>query len=146
MSPYDYNDDAFWHEREKETIVTDVRHNFAFVFQQVVMIHKFYYADSNLSTKAEEVMDAAKKMFEKEQLSEYLYENLLSAYKQYPTMLIGNLKDEEKKIGRERQFDRLKKLKEFLTILIGDLSEELHELIEEQNDAEKRAFIREYFN
>ena len=39
MSPYDYNDDAFWREREKETIVTDVRHNFAFVFQQVVMIH-----------------------------------------------------------------------------------------------------------
>ena len=67
MSPYDYNDDAFWHEREKETIVTDVRHNFAFVFQQVVMIHKFYYIDSNLSTKAEEVMEAAKKMFEKEQ-------------------------------------------------------------------------------
>ena len=69
MSPYDYNDDAFWREREKETIVTDVRHNFAFVFQQVVMIHKFYYTDSNLSTKAEEVMEAAKKMFEKEQLS-----------------------------------------------------------------------------
>ena len=126
--------------------MTDVRHNFAFVFQQVVMIHKFYYPDSNLSTKAEEVIEASKKMFEKEQLSEYLYENLLSAYKQYPTMLIGNLKDEEKKIGREKQFERLSKLREFLTILIGDLSEELHELIEEQNDAEKRAFIREYFN
>ena len=146
MSPYDYNDDAFWREREKETIVTDVRHNFAFVFQQVVMIHKFYYRDSKLSTKAEEVMEASKQMFEKEQLSEYLYENLLSAYKQYPTMLIGNLKDEEKKIGREKQFERLKKLKEFLTILIGDLSEELHELIAEQNDAEKQAIIREYFN
>lgn len=101
--------------------------------------------DSNLSTKAEEVMEAAKKMFEKEQLSEYLYENLLSAYKQYPTMLIGNLKDEEKKIGREKQFERLKKLKEFLTILIGDLSEELHDLIESQNDAEKQSIIREYF-
>ena len=146
MSPYDIYDDAFWRERKKETIVTDVRHNFAFVFQQVVMIHKFYYRDSKLSTKAEEVMEAAKMMFEKEQLSEYLYENLLSAYKQYPTMLIGNLKEEEKRIGREKQFERLSKLKEFLTILIGDLSEELHELIEEQNDAEKRAFIREYFN
>ena len=146
MSPYDIYDDAFWREREKETIVTDVRHNFAFVFQQVVMIHKFYYRDSKLSTKAEEVMEAAKQMFEKEQLSEYLFENLLSAYKQYPSMLIGNLKDEEKRIGREKQFERLSKLKEFLTILIGDLSEELHELIEEQNDAEKRAFIREYFN
>lgn len=146
MSSYDYNDDAFWREREKETIVTDVRHNFAFVFQQVVMIHKFFYRNSKLSTKAEEVMEAAKKMFEKEQLSEYLYENLLSAYKHYPTMLIGNLKDEEKKIGKEKQFERLKKLKEFLTILIGDLSEELHELIAEQNDADKRAFIREHFN
>ena len=101
MSPYDYKDDDFWHEREKETIVTDVRHNFAFVFQQVVMIHKFYYTDSNLSTK-DEVMESSKKMFEKEQLSEYLYESLLSAYKQYPTMLIGNLKDEEKTIGREK--------------------------------------------
>lgn len=90
-------------------------------------------------------MESSKKMFEKEQLSEYLYKNLLSAYKQYPTMLIGNLKDEEKKIGREKQFERLKKLKYFLTILIGDLSEELHELVEEQNDAEKRAIIREYF-
>ena len=29
---------------------------------------------------------------------------------------------------------------------IGDLSEELHELIEEQNDASKREFIRQYFN
>ena len=145
MSPYDYNDDAFWREREKETIVTDVRHNFAFVFQQVVMIHRFYYTDSNLSTKAEEVMEVAKKMFEKEQLSEYLYENLLSAYKQYPTMLIGNLKDEEKTIGWEKQFERLKKLKEFLIILNGDLSEELHDLIEAQNDAEKQAIIRNYF-
>lgn len=125
--------------------MTDVRHNFAFVFQQVVMINKFYYTDSNLSTKVDEVMESSKKMFEKEQLSEYLYKNLLSAYKQYPTMLIGNLKDEEKKIGREKQFERLKKLKYFLTILIGDLSEELHELVEEQNDAEKRAIIREYF-
>lgn len=145
MSPYNYNDDAFWREREKETIVTDVRHNFAFVFQQVVIIHRFYYTDSNLSTKAEEVMEVAKKMFEKEQLSEYLYENLLSAYKQYPTMLIGNLKDEEKTIGWEKQFERLKKLKEFLIILNGDLSEELHDLIEAQNDAEKQAIIRNYF-
>lgn len=128
-----------------KTIVTNVRHNFAFVFQQVVMIHKFYYTDYNLSTKAEEVMEASKKMFEKEQLSEYLYENLLSAYKPYPTMLIGNLKDEEKKIGREKQFERLEKLKESLTILIGDLSLGLHDLIEAQNDAEKQAIIRNYF-
>lgn len=128
-----------------KTIVTNVRHNFAFVFQQVVMIHKFYYTDYNLSTKAEEVMEAPKKMFEKEQLSEYLYENLLSAYKPYPTMLIGNLKDEEKKIGREKQFERLEKLKESLTILIGDLSLGLHDLIEAQNDAEKQAIIRNYF-
>ena len=146
MSPYDYNDDAFWREREKETIVTDVRHNFAFVFQQVVMIHKFYYPDSKLSTKAEEVMEAVLKMYKEGKLSDYLYENLVSAYKQYPTMLIGNLKEEDKQVGREKQFERLKKLKEFLTILIGDLSEELHELIEEQNNAEKRAFIRDYFN
>lgn len=58
-------------------------------------------------------MEAAKKMFEKEQLSEYLYKNLLSDYKQCPTTLIGNLKDEEKKTGRKKQFERLKKLKEF---------------------------------
>ena len=146
MSPNETYNEAFWREKEDEVIVTDIRHSFAFVFQQVVMIHKFYYTDSKLSTKAEEVMEAAKKMFEKEQISEYLYENLLSAYKQYPTMLIGNLKDEEKKIGREKQFERLKNLREFLTILIGDLSEELHELIEEQSDTEKRAYIREYFN
>ena len=145
MSPYDYNDDAFWREREKETIVTDVRHNFAFVFNQVVMIHKFYYLNSKLSTKSEEVMEAVEKMYKEGKLSDYLYENLISAYKQYPTMLIGNLKDEEKKIGREKQFERLKKLKEFLTILIGDLSEELHDLIEAQNDAEKQAIIRNYF-
>ena len=81
MSPYDYNDDAFWREREKETIVTDVRHNFAFVFQQVVMIHKFYYPDSKLSTKAEEVMEAVLKMYKEGKLSDYLYENLVSAYK-----------------------------------------------------------------
>ena len=64
MSPYDIYDDAFWREREKETIVIDIRHNFAFVFEQVVMIHKFYYRDSKLSTKADEVMKAAKKMFD----------------------------------------------------------------------------------
>ncbi len=145
MSPYDIYDDAFWREREKETIVTDVRHNFAFVFQQVVMIHKFYYPDSQLSTKAEEVMEAVLKMYKEGKLSDYLYENLVSAYKQYPTMLIGNLKEEDKQVGREKQFERLKKLKEFLTILIGDLSEELHDLIEAQNDAEKQAIIRNYF-
>ena len=140
MSPCDYNDDASWHEREEEIIVADVRHNFAFVFQQVVMIHKFYYHDFNLSSRAEEVIKAVKKMFEKEQLSEYLYENLLSAYEQYPTMLIGNLKEEEKMIGREKQFERIKKLREFLTILIGDLSQELHELIEGRRDTPKCAF------
>ena len=51
----------------------------------------------------------------------------------------------KKKICKEKQFERLKKLKEFLTILISDLSEKLHDLIEAQNDAEKQTIIRNYF-
>ena len=147
MSPDDIYNDAFWRDKEDEVVVTDIRHSFAFVFQQVAWIHKIHYRkEKALSTKFDDIKVAVEKMYFDGVLNDYLYENLQSCFKQYPTMLIGNLKDEEKKIGREKQLERLRKLKEFLQILIGDLSGEINDLTNQEIDSDTKELLREYFN
>ncbi len=145
MSPNEYNEDIF-SLRERETTVTDIRSSYSFIFNQLVQIYKIYHQDEKLSAKAEEVADAVETLHNEGKLTDYLYENFKSCYSQYPTMLVSNLLKEKEQVGADKQYERLKKLKGLLKLYIGDLSEELHELIEEQNDVEKRALIREYFN
>lgn len=143
MSPNEYNEDIF-SLRERETIVTDIRSSYSFIFNQLVQIYKFHQ-DEKLSTKAEQVADAVETLHNEGKLTDYLYENFKSCYSQYPTMLVSNLMTEKEQVGAYKQYERLKKLKGLLKLYIGDLSKEINDLIEEEFDAEKRNIIRKYF-
>ena len=147
MSPGNfYVPDEYFAQREKEVIVQDIRHNYAFIFSQVVQLYKFYYPkEKNLTTKAEDVESRVHKLYKEGKLSEYLYENFCSIMKQYPTMLPGNLA-KEKAVDKDKQFERLSKLKQLLNIYIGDLAEELGDVIKASNDYEEKTIIRKYFN
>ena len=147
MSPDNfYASDEYYAQREKEVIVQDIRHNYAFIFSQVVQLYKFYYPkEKNLTTKAEDVENRMHALYKEGKLSEYLYENFCSIMKQYPTMLPGNLA-KERAVDKDKQFERLSKLKQLLNIYIGDLAEELGDVIKTSNDYETRQIIKEYFN
>ena len=147
MSPGNfYVSDEYFAQREKEVIVQDIRHNYAFIFSQVVQLYKFYYPkEKNLTTKAEDVESRVHKLYKEGKLSEYLYENFCSIMKQYPTMLPGNLA-KERAVDKDKQLERLTKLKQLLNIYIGDLSEELCDVIKASNEYETRQIIKEYFN
>ena len=147
MSPDNfYVSDEYFAQREKEVIVQDIRHNYAFIFSQVVQLYKFYYPkEKNLTTKAEDVEKRMHALYKEGKLSEYLYENFCSIMKQYPTMLPGNLA-KERAVDKDKQFERLSKLKQLLNIYIGDLAEELGDVIKASNDYEEKTIIRKYFN
>ncbi len=146
MSPDSfYDSEEYYALREKEVIVQDIRHNYAFIFSQVVQLFKFYHPkEKGLTTKAEDVESRAKTLYEERKLSDYLYENFQSIMKQYPSMLPGNLA-KERAVDKDKQFERLNKLKQLLNIYIGDLSEELSDVIKASDDYETRQIIKEYF-
>lgn len=147
MSPDNfYVSDEYFAQREKEVIVTDIRHNYAFIFSQVVQLYKFYHPkEKGLTTKAEDVESRINILYKEEKFSEYLYENFCSIMKQYPTMLPGNLA-KERAVNPDKQFERLSKLKQLLNIYIGDLAEELGDVIKASNEYEEKTIIRKYFN
>ena len=147
MSPDSfYDSEECYALREKEVIVQDIRHNYAFIFSQVVQLFKFYHPkEKGLTTKAEDVESRAKTLYEEGKFSDYLYENFQSIMKQYPSMLPGNLA-KERTMDKDKQFERLSKLKQLLNIYIGDLAEELGDVIKASVEYEKKVLIREYFN
>ena len=146
MSPDSfYDSEEYYALREKEVIVQDIRHNYAFIFSQVVQLFKFYHPkEKGLTTKAEDVESRAKTLYKEGKFSDYLYENFQSIMKQYPSMLPGNLA-KERAVDKDKQFERLNKLKQLLNIYIGDLSEELSDVIKASDDYETRQIIKEYF-
>lgn len=146
MSPDSFCDsEEYYALREKEVLVQDIRHNYAFIFSQMVQLFKFYHPkEKGLTTKAEDVESRAKTLYEEEKLSDYLYENFQSIMKQYPSMLPGNLA-KERAMDKDKQFERLSRLKQLLNIYIGDLCEELSDVIKASNDYETRQMIKEYF-
>ena len=147
MSPDNfYVSDEYFAQREKEIIVQDIRHNYAFIFSQVVQLYKFYHPnEKGLTTKAEDVESRVNILYKEEKFSDYLYENFCSIMKQYPTMLPGNLA-KERAVNPDKQFERLNKLKQLLNIYIGDLAEELGDVIKASNEYEEKTIIRKYFN
>ena len=142
MSPDSfYDSEEYYALRKKEVIVQDIRHNYAFIFSQVVQLFKFYYPkEKGLTTKAEDVESRMHTLFKEEKISDYLYENFQSIMKQYPTMLPGNLAKERTLVGADKQFERLSKLKQLLNIYIGDLCEELSDVIKASVDYAESAF------
>lgn len=51
MSPNEHNEDIF-SLGERETVVTDIRSSYSFIFNQLVQIYKTHHQDEKLSTKA----------------------------------------------------------------------------------------------
>ena len=144
MSP-----DNFYNEEylNKQVIVQDVRHNYAFIFSQVVQLFKFYHPEAKgLTTKADDVESRMHILKREGEISDYLYDNFFSVMKQYKTMLPGELAKEKVAVGEDKQYERLTKLKQLLNIYIGELSEEISDVIKASEDYEKQAIIRKYFN
>ena len=144
MSP-----DNFYNEEylNKQVIVQDIRHNYAFIFSQVVQLFKFYHPEAKgLTTKADDVESRMHILKREGEISDYLYDNFFSVMKQYKTMLPGELAKEKAAVGEDKQYERLMKLKQLLNIYIGELSEEISDVIKASEDYEKQAIIRKYFN
>ena len=144
MSP-----DNFYNEEylNKQVIVQDIRHNYAFIFSQVVQLFKFYHPEAKgLTTKADDVESRMHILKREGEISDYLYDNFFSVMKQYKTMLPGELAKEKEAVGADKQFERLSRLKQLLNIYIGELSEEISDVIKASEDYEKQAIIRKYFN
>ena len=132
---------------EKLTIVQDIRHNYGFIFSQITQLFAIYYPDYNkeLSKRAEDIEARIQILYKDKSISEYLYLNFFSVYKQYQTLLPGNLAKERKEIGEDKQFGRLKKLKDLLLLYISDLSDEISDVIDRQIEHDKKVAIRGYF-
>ena len=144
MSP-----DNFYNEEylNKQVIVQDIRHNYAFIFSQIVQLFKFYHPDAkSLTTKAEDVKSRMYVLKKEEKISDYLYENFFVIMKQYPTMLPSELYKEKMAVGEEKQYERLDNLKQLLNLFIGDLSDDISDIVKEQAEYNKRDLIRKYFN
>ncbi len=144
MSPNTYFDNDF-ELKERETIVIDIRSSYSFIFNQIVQIYKIHHQYEKLSSKAEEVVNAVEKLHNEGNFNDYLYENFQSCYVQYPTMLVSNLVEEKEKVGSEKQFERLNKLKGLLKIYIGELSEEINDLVDQEYDSDMKEIVRKYF-
>ena len=144
MSP-----DIFYNEEylNKQVIVQDIRHNYAFIFSQIVQLFKFYHPDAKgLTTKAEDVESRIHVLKKEEKITDYLYENFFVIMKQYPSMLPSELYKEKMAVGEDKQYERLNNLKQLLNIYIGDLSEEISNVVDELVDYDKRTVLRKYFN
>lgn len=59
-------------------------------------------------------------------------------------MLPGNLA-KERMVDKDKQFERLSKLKQLLNICIGGLYEELSNFVKASNGYETKQIIKEYF-
>lgn len=132
---------------EQETIVQDIRHNYGFIFSQVTQLFSYYYPDYNkkLSKKAEDIESRIQMLYFDKVISEYLYLNFFTVYMQYKTLLPDYLLKEKEKDGKEKQFERLLKLKEALNIFIGELSEEISDVVNKQIEYDKNQLLKDYY-
>lgn len=132
---------------EQQTIVQDIRHNYGFIFSQITELFSFYHPDYNkkLSKKSDDIETRIQILFKEQSLSEYLYRNFLVVYAEYPTLLPSKLVKEKEVIGKEKQFERLTKLKELLLIYIGELSEEISDVLNKQMEYDKKILFKDYY-
>ena len=144
MSPntYFYNRD----EQSRQYLINEIRGLYAFIFNQIVQLYKFYYPhEKGVSTRSNDVEVHMQTLYERHDVEEYLYDSFRSIMKQYPTMLAGELAKERDKLGVLKQNERLNNLKQLLEIYVGELSDEISDVVKARDDYEKKEIIKKYF-
>lgn len=125
----------------KFTSATEVRSQYAFVFECVTQLYNFRF-NKKPSKKFEDVVKATEELHETEAISDYLYESLKVLYELYPSMLPGKVEEGYKK-NREAEEERLYRLSKLLSIATGDLCGEIQELSDKasEHDRAQLAFL-----
>lgn len=129
MSPY---------ENERDLAGSTLRSKYAFIFNTVVEIYKFYHIKAKVSCKFDKVQEITETLHKEEKLSDYLYESLKVLFKLYPTLIPAELAKMYKK-DTKNAVKKLEEIDELLLIAIGDLSQELSDIIKEDKDAYLRS-------
>lgn len=134
MSPY---------ENERDLAGSTLRSKYAFIFNTVVEIYKFYHIKAKVSSQFEKVKELTETLYKEERLSDYLYESLKVLFKLYPTLIPVELAKMYKN-DVKNTLKKLEEIDELLLIAIGDLSQELSDIIKEDKDAYLRSMYDRY--
>ncbi len=82
-----YNSEERLAQLEKATIVQDLRHSYAFIFSQITQLWVLNFAkEKKLSSKSEDALVGAKTLHDQREISDYIFENIEAAGRQYVTL------------------------------------------------------------
>ena len=132
MSPY---------QNIAEITASTIRSQYAYIFNTVVEIYKFYHVGAKVSARFEDVKTIVEEMYKEETLSTYLYESLKEIFEKYPILRPDNLKKSYLNDSKKTQ-ETLNRLEELVLTIQADISLELHDIIEE----DKELYLRRYFD
>jgi len=134
MSPYENHDHG----------ASELRTNYAYLFDVVVRIYKLYHQNEKVATRFETVVELTQKLFDEGVFDEYIYESLKSVYKEYPTLLPGVVQ-KGYETNRENEIEHLNKLYELLSITQSDLSQTFHDILVEDRERFKNDWLRRHY-
>ena len=134
MSPNEYYDHG----------ASELRTKYAYLFSTIVEIYKYYHQEEKPATRFEIVVELTKKLYEEERIDDYIFESLQLVYKEYPTLLPGEVQKGYEE-DREKELNHLNKLYELLSITQRDLSLRLHDIIQEDVENFKKSWARRHY-
>ena len=109
---------------------SELRTKYAYLFSTLVEIYKLYHQEEKPATRFETVVELTQKLYEEEVIDDYIYESLQVIYKEYPTLLPGEVQKGYEK-NREKEIQHLNKLYELLLTTQKDLSQLFHDILAE---------------
>ena len=118
---------------------SELRTKYAYVFSTIAEIYKYYHRGEKVGMRFEEVVKLVNQLKEEERLTEYLYESLEDLFKQYPTLLPGEVQ-KGYETNESKETEHLNRLGGLLSLVQSDLSLELHDLLKE----EKERYVKKY--
>lgn len=131
MSPYENHDHG----------ASELRTNYAYLFDVVVRIYKLYHQNEKVATRYETVVELTQKLYEEGIFDDYIFESLKAVYKLYPTLLPGVVQKGYEQ-NREKEIEHLNKLYELLSITQIDLSQLFHDILVEDRERFKDEWVR----
>ena len=133
MSPYENHDHG----------ASELRTNYAYLFDVVVRIYKLYHQNEKVATRFENAVEITQKLYDEKIFDDYMLESLKGLFKLYPTLLPGVVQKGYEE-NREKEIKHLNKLYELLLITQRDLSEVLYDILEEDQERLKKEWSKRY--